>query len=507
MVTTSWLPLIIILTSALAAPMIFLLKESARFWRSALNLGAAILKLAFVLWLTSGVMQGDVYITTLSFLPGIDIVLHADALSILFAMLSSLLWLVTTIYAIGYLEHKPHRSRFFGFFALCVSATMGVSLAGNMMTFLVAYELLTLATYPLVVHWGDAKSIRGGRTYLTYTLFGGSLVLVGTILLYSAAGTGTFVIGGLLQQIQEGTAALSQPMLLAIAFFLLAGLSVKAAIIPLHGWLPIAMVAPAPVSALLHAVAVVKAGAFGIVRVIYDVFGIELATALGITTVLGIMATATIIYGSLCALRQDDIKRRLAFSTVSQVSYIALGASLATPLAAIGGIVHLIHQGIMKITLFFCAGSLKETVGIDRVSALAGIGQRMPWTMAAFTIAALGMIGVPPTVGFMSKWYIGTGAIDAHAIWVLAVLGTSSILNAAYFLPIINAAWFKAPSTAWAEKRSGDRAETGWLLLLPPLVTASLVLLLAFAATDPWSPLGWTKQLAQREFGFDEAPQ
>ncbi len=502
--TSSYLPLAILLTSALTSPLIFCLREDDHRARTVLNLGAALFNFGLVVWLTIGLMSGGVFITHIPFLPGVDIVLHGDALSVLFAALSSLLWLVTTVFAIGYLEYKPHRSRFFGFFALCVSATMGVSLAGNLMTFLVFYEILTLATYPLVVHWGDARSVRGAKVYLRYTLFGGGLLLIGTAWLYAVVGTGDFIVGGLLSGMANEELAVDPAVLTAIAFFLIAGLGVKAALIPVHGWLPVAMVAPAPVSALLHAVAVVKAGAFGIVRVIYDVFGITLAAELHVTTGLAIVAAATIVYGSLCALRQDDLKRRLAFSTVSQVSYIALGTALASPIAAVGGIVHLIHQGMMKITLFFCAGILKETLGVDRISAMNGIGRRMPWTMAAFTIGALGMIGVPPTVGFVSKWYIGTGALDAEAFWVLLVLGASSLLNAAYFLPILNSAWFKSPNGSWYEKRSGDSAETGWFLLLPPLFTSMMVLLLAFGATEPWSPLGWTTQLALREFGFTE---
>jgi multicomponent Na+:H+ antiporter subunit D len=239
----------------------------------------------------------------------------------------------------------------------------------------------------------------------------------------------------------------------AIFFLLIAGLGVKAAIIPLHGWLPNAMVAPAPVSALLHAVAVVKAGAFGIVRVVYDVFGIEFASQLGLLTPLAAVAAVTIIYGSVRALSQDGLKKRLAFSTVSQVSYIALGASILGPIATIGGVVHLVHQGLMKITLFFCAGNLAETIGVHKVSEMNGVGRRMPWTMAAFTVGALGMIGVPPIAGFVSKWYLGTGSVAAGADWVIVVLGASSLLNAMYFLPILHRAWFREPDGEWAKKR------------------------------------------------------
>ena len=245
---------------------------------------------------------------------------------------------------------------------------------------------------------------------------------------------------------------------------------------PLHGWLPQAMVAPAPVSALLHAVAVVKAGAFGIVRVIHDMYGIEFAANLGVTLPLVIVAAVTIIYGSVRALFQDDLKRRLAYSTVSQMSYITLGVAIVGPIATIGGIVHLVHQGLMKITLFFCAGNLAETLGIHKISEMDGVARRMPWTMAAFTLGAFGMMGVPPLAGFVSKWYIGSGAIAANQDWVILILVVSSVLNAAYFLPIVYAAWFKTPKGELADKPAGDRLETRWMLLLPPIVTAFLVL-------------------------------
>jgi len=286
---------------------------------------------------------------------------------------------------------------------------------------------------------------------------------------------------------------------------------VKAALVPLHSWLPRAMVAPAPVSALLHAVAVVKAGAFGIVLIVYDVFGVEQAAELGVTGPLAAVAAVTIIYGSLRALFQDDLKRRLAFSTVSQVSYIVLGVAIVGPLASVGGIVHLVHQGLMKITLFFCAGNLAETLGIHKVSEMRGVGRRMPWTMAAFTIGALGMIGVPPLAGFITKWYLSLGALEAGVHWPLYVLMGSSLLNAAYFLPILHAAWFVEPDPATAHAAAADghaaptRMHAGWLLLLPPLTTAALSVLIGLFASLPFSPLEWSLLIAEREFDYPEA--
>ncbi|TVQ55072.1 MAG: monovalent cation/H+ antiporter subunit D family protein [Rhodobacteraceae bacterium] len=493
------LPVLIVGATLLSAAAIFPLRDDQVRLRAAVCLAGPAATLALVGALIAGVRSGARYEARFPFLPGDDLLLQADALSVLFVALSSALWLVTTVYALGYMRHGPNRSRFFGFFALCVSATMGVALAGNMITFLVFYETLTLATYPLVVHKGDAATLRAGRTYLIYTLSGGAMVFLGTMLLHALQGAGGFEVGGLLAQAETRPSDAALRLLFAI---LIAGVGVKAALAPLHGWLPLAMVAPAPVSALLHAVAVVKAGAFGVVRVVYDVFGVTLADALGVLPWLGAAAAITIVWGSVLALGQDDLKRRLAYSTVSQVSYIALGASLAHPAAAVGAILHLIHQGIMKITLFFCAGAFAEVEGVKTVSRMAGLGRRMPWTMAAFTVAALGMIGVPPTAGFVTKWYLAIGALEADGAWVVAVLLISSGLNAAYFLPIVGAAWFRPPPDDMVRPEPPPRLSVA-LMAVSPVVTALLVMAAALLATSIFSPLGWAQALALREFGFE----
>jgi multicomponent Na+:H+ antiporter subunit D len=490
------LPLLILLTSLIPGGVIFTIPEERRGLRTALNLGAAVLKLILVAVMVWGVRHEHVYETRLPLLPGLALRLSADSLSVLLAALSSVLWFVTTLYAIAYLEHAPQsRSRFFGFFSLCVSATIGIALAGNLVTFLLFYEMLTLSTYPLVVHRGTAESMRAGRIYLAYTIGGGALFLVAAAWLTVLVGPLDFTEGGVLSRFGDRYGLQFR----VLFFMLIAGLGVKAALVPLHGWLPRAMIAPAPVSALLHAVAVVKAGAFGIVRIVYDIYGIQFAAALNLLQPLAVLAAVTIVYGSVRALRQDDLKKRLAYSTVSQVSYIALGASILGPLATLGGTVHLVHQGLMKITLFFCAGNLAEGLGIHRVSEMAGAGRRMPATMAAFSLAAFGMIGVPPMAGFVSKWYLATGAVTAGDSWVLAVLAASTALNAAYFLPILYAAWFKSPA-AGAEARPTGRLEIHWMLLLPPVLTALLALLSGVLAEAPLSPLWWSRLIVAREY-------
>lgn len=492
----AWLPLLIVISSLLPGLIIFSLKESSVRLRTVLNLFGAIIKIIFVVWILWGVYQGEQYETRFTLIPGIDFVLRAGPLAILFVTLSTLLWLVTTIYAIGYLEHSPNRSRFFGFFSLCVTATVGVALSGNLVTFLLFYELLTLSAYPLILHRGTEEARRAGQSYLIYTIIGGTLLLIGIAWLHTLTGTVEFTPKGFVSNLSDE----HNVALIIIFILMVTGLGVKAAFVPLHGWLPKAMVAPAPVSALLHAVAVVKAGAFGIVRVVYEVFGVEFALGLGVLSPMAWLAAFTIIYGSLRAIAQDDLKRRLAFSTVSQVSYITLGVALAGPIAAIGGVVHLVHQGLMKITLFFCAGNFAETLGVHKISEMNGIGKRMPLTMFAFTIAALGMIGVPPVAGFISKWYLGVGAMQAQQDWVMLVLAGSSLLNAIYFLPILHAAWFKPAPEKWPHEHNFGRRETSLALLVPPLLTALFALGVGLLASMPFSPIEWAKLIAQREF-------
>jgi multicomponent Na+:H+ antiporter subunit D len=496
----AWLPGLIVLSSLLPGLLIFFLQEGSHRLRTTLNLSGALLKLLLVGIMIWGVFHEHVYETRWTLAPGLELVLHADALSVLFVTLSTLLWLVTTVYAIGYLEDSPHRSRFFGFFSLCVTATVGLALAGNLVTFVIFYEALTLATYPLVAHRGTPEALRGARIYLKYTLGGGVLLLLGVIWLQVLAGPSDFVERGILGSLPDEV----HPQLQLIFVLLIAGLGVKAALFPLHGWLPQAMVAPAPVSALLHAVAVVKAGAFGIVRVVYDIYGVEFAHELGLLSILGTAAAITIVYGSLRALTQDNLKKRLAYSTVSQVSYIALGTAILGPIATVGGVVHLVHQGVMKITLFFAAGNYAETLGVHKVSEMDGIGRRMPGTTLSFTVGALGMIGVPPVAGFVSKWYLGLGAVEAGlASWVLPVLVASSLLNAAYFLPILYRAWFKQTTSAWpAEHIPAKRLETHASLLWPPVITALLALVAGLFAAAPYSPLEWAQLIAQREYGL-----
>jgi multicomponent Na+:H+ antiporter subunit D len=482
------MPVMVLLTSLVPALVIFFLEERQQGLRTAINLTGAVAKLALVAVLLEGVARGVDYEARFTLLPGLELLLRVDALSLLFLTLSAFLWLVTTIYAISYLGTGPHLSRFFGFFSLCVAATTGIALSGSLITFFIFYELLTLSTWPLVIHHGDRPSIAAGRRYLAYTVAGGAALLVGIVWLESLAGPIDFAAHGRLAGIDTAT-------LEVIFWLLIGGLGVKAAIVPLHSWLPAAMVAPTPVSALLHAVAVVKAGAFGIIRVIYDVYGIAFVHELGMGVSLAAIASFTIIYGSVRALQQDNIKRRLAFSTVSQVSYIVLGTCLIGPLAVVGGLAHLVHQGLMKITLFFCAGALAKRRNIYNVNDLNGIGRAMPWTAAAFSVGALGMIGVPPIAGFISKWYLGIGGIQGGQAWVVLVIAGSSLLNAIYFLPLIYRAWFMPGPDTY---EPGDEGPL-WLIA-PAVLTAFASIAVGVFAGLAYSPLGWATLIVQRVY-------
>ncbi|MCG5548305.1 complex I subunit 5 family protein [Halorhodospira halochloris] len=496
------LPLLTILASLLTAVIIFMLRDRRRRARTFWNLFGAVTKLVLVVFMLYAVISGVELEVVWPVLPDLSFRLAADPLALLFVMLSASLWLVTTIYAIGYLEGSGQRARFFGFFSLCVAATTGIALANNLFTFFIFYEALTLATYPLVVHRGHPAALQAGRIYLTYTLGGGALLLVGAVMLHTAVGDQPFTPGGV-----EAVAlwAADSPLMATLVIgLMLAGVGVKAALVPLHSWLPIAMVAPAPVSALLHAVAVVKAGAFGVVRIVQDIYGAEIAFELGVTPVLAVLAAITIIYGSLRALAQTDIKRRLAFSTVSQVSYITLGVAVGGPLALIGGVAHLVHQGLMKITLFFCAGNYSETLGISRIDQLNGVGWRMPWTSVAFTVGALGMIGLPPLAGFISKWYLGLGALQQGSYWILAVLVLSTLLNAAYFLPVIRRIWLLPAASIGLKKHDSGKLESHAWLLYPALITAFAALLAGAFAASQWSPLSWAERIVEQEYPLDE---
>jgi len=379
------------------------------------------------------------HVTGLGSIAGLDLALRADAAGLLFALLASTLWIATSVYSVGYVRglEESGQTRYFAAFAASIAATMGVALAADLLTLFVFYELLTLATYPLVAHAGDDAARRSGRRYLAYTLGGGVLAFGGILLVQVLAGGLAFVPGGV------GALAAADPTLGRVAFGLLvAGFGVKAAVVPLHAWLPAAMVAPTPVSGLLHAVAVVKSGAFAVARSVLYVFGPETAADLGVALPLAVAAGVTMVVAGLIGLRQDNLKRGLAYSTISQLSYIVLGVALLTPLAAFGALLHVVAHAFMKITLFFAAGLVYVETGEKYVSEMAGIGRRLPATMTAFAVAAAGLVGFPLVAGFVSKFHLLLGAAASPTpVFVVAFL-VAGLLKLLYFWPVVYVAFF-----------------------------------------------------------------
>ena len=374
--------------------------------------------------------------------PGLGLSFTVEPLGLIFALIASGLWIVTSVYAIGYMRghHEKNQTRFYVCFAIALSSAMGVAFAGNMLTLFIFYEMLTLSTYPLVTHAGNEEAKAGGRTYLGILLFTSiAFLLTAVIWTWAVAGTLDFTAGGIL----DGKASPGVAAALLVLYVFGIG---KAALMPFHRWLPAAMVAPAPVSALLHAVAVVKAGVFTVLKVAVYIFGIDFLAGVASSRWLMYMAAATVLIASLVAMRQDNLKRRLAYSTVSQLSYIILAAMLATPLAIVGGAMHIAMHAFGKITLFFCAGAIDVALHKKNISDMGGIGRAMPFTMGAFLIASLSIIGLPPLGGLWSKWYIALGALQADEVAMVAVLMISSLLNVAYLLPIPIRAFFGKPA-------------------------------------------------------------
>jgi multicomponent Na+:H+ antiporter subunit D len=420
-------------------------------------------------------------------IPGLALAFELEPLGLLFALVASGLWLVTSCYSIGYMRGhgESHQTRYYAFFAVAISGAVGVAMAANMLTLFVFYEVLTLSTYPLVTHHGDEKARRGGRTYLGILLATSiGMLLLAIVWTWMVAGTLDFRVGGILAGKLD---TVSLVLLLALYAF---GTG-KAALMPFHRWLPAAMVAPTPVSALLHAVAVVKAGVFTVLKVAVYIFGIDLLRETEISVWLMYVAGATVLIASLIALRKDNLKARLAYSTVSQLSYIVLGAALAHPWSVIGGGMHIAMHAFGKITLFFCAGAIYVAAHKTEISDMRGIGRTMPVTTFAFLIGAVSVIGLPPLGGAWSKWFLALGAAQTHQIVFVAVLMISSLLNVGYLLPIVVRGFFFAPDTASPRPRI---KEAPLFCVVPLCLTAAGCVVLFFFADEIYhllQPIAW----------------
>lgn len=492
------LPAIVLVPFAASCAIIILNRKPDA--REAVSLLAAILTFSLCLMvLPSAFAAAPPTAPELPVLPGLSVHLFADALGLLFACIASGLWIITSVYNIGYMRGRNEhaQTRYYACFAITIGAVMGVALSSNLFSLFVFYEILAIAAYPLVVHTETKEALLAGKKYLIYTQGGGVAVLAGMMTLLGMGSTLDFIAGG-----NPGVATLA-PEFARLAFLLLfIGFGVKAAIVPLHGWLPSAMIAPTPVSGLLHAVAVVNTGVFGLMRLMLYVFGPGLMVSLGLREMVIACAVVTIITGCLFALRQDDFKLRLAYSTVSQLSYMVLGVAILLPagtggasdtfrMAAILGATYAFAaHAFGKLTMFFVAGAVAVETGKTKVSELDGIGRKMPWEFGAFTLATLSMVGLPPMAGFIAKWYlsVGIGAGYTGDWWMLLVLVAASVLNLAYFLPVIIRAFFP-PCTA-------DVPRVRWTLRAPVLATAACTLLLGIWTTSPASPFALCNQVA-----------
>jgi multicomponent Na+:H+ antiporter subunit D len=401
--------------------------------REAVSIFTSLFVFYSVVSIYLGLQSGEIIsVHWLQILPGLSVSFTVEPLGMIFALIASFLWLVTIIYSIGYMRghNEDHQTRFYCCFAIAIGGVMGVAFADNLLTLFIFYEVLTLSTYPLVTHAGTEAAKKGGRIYL-------GILLSTSIAFFLFAILGTWVIAGTLDFTQGGVFPedANTTLLGAILVLFIFGVG-KAAIMPFHRWLPAAMVAPTPVSALLHAVAVVKAGVFTVMKVSVLIFGVDLLSILPTTQPLLYLAGATVLLASFIAMRQDNLKARLAYSTIGQLGYITIGALLASPMGVIGGSMHIATHAFGKITLFFCAGAILVAAHKSKVSQLDGLGRRMPITMAAFFIASLGIIGIPPAGGTWSKWYLLTGSMDTEQWTILVILLVSSLLNIAYLLPI-----------------------------------------------------------------------
>jgi len=466
-------PLLAILVSLLVVPLIILSNRTPNV-RESWTFIAAVLKFLIVVSMLPLILSGvHLEYTIAEVLPGFAIELRVDAMGMLLALVSSFLWIITSLYSIGYMRalQEHSQTRYFCFFAISLSATIGVAFSANMLTLYLFYEMLSLSTYPLVTHHQDKEARSSGRKYLFFIL-GTSIGMVLPAMLFIAHKTGTLEFSS--QGIIAGT---FDPQTITLLLLVLLFGFAKAAIMPFHAWLPAAMVAPTPVSALLHAVAVVKVGVFCIARMITGVFGTGLLASLELSTIVCIIAAFTILTSSLIALSQDELKRMLAFSTISQLSYIVLGVALLSQSSMVGGLLHIAMHAFGKITLFFCAGAIFVTTGVKNISQMVGIGKRMPLTMSAFFIGALSVIGLPPSGGFISKWHLAIGTVESGQITMLVVLLSSSLLNAAYFLPVAYRSFF---CTTEESMFADQRGEAPVWCLVPLILTAGLSIMLFF---------------------------
>ncbi|MCI8608992.1 MAG: monovalent cation/H+ antiporter subunit D family protein [Firmicutes bacterium] len=445
--------------------------------REAITMAAAILMAATVFSMAQEVTSGKELIgVLLPIADGIDLKLKVDSAGMIFASIASGLWILTSVYSIGYMRghEEKNQTGYFAAFAMCLASAAGIAFAANLLTFFIFYEMLTIATYPLVVHHRDEKAKKAGRKYLAYTLISGQLFFAAIVFVYVKYGVCEFVAGGFMMP-----EAMEKPVMCLLFLLMILGGAVKAGVMPLHGWLPSAMVAPTPVSALLHAVAVVKAGVFCVFRVVCYVFGPESAAWCGGAGILSWFAAITIVLSSLIALQQDNLKARLAYSTVGQLSYIVLGISLLSAYSITGALFHMVAHAFLKITLFMCAGAIFVRLHLSEISTMGGLARRMPVTAGCFAVASLGLAGLPLMSGFVSKANLLAGAAAMGKPFFIVVLLGAALLALSYLMPV-SAIFFGKQISHRAEPMDG--AST---MVIPLTLTVTVGILLGI-----WPNLG-----------------
>jgi len=411
------------------------------------------------------------------FVNDLSISFKIDGMTMVFAGLVAVLWPLATLYSFEYMEHEIHEKTFFLFYTVTYGVTLGIAFASDILSMYFFYELLTLVTVPLVMHTLTREAILAVRKYLYYSIGGAAFALMGMIFMMVYGESCEFVLGGSLT-----AAAIREhgELLLWIYFFSFMGFGVKAAIFPLSSWLPQAGVAPTPVTALLHAVAVVNAGAFAIIRLTYYCFGVEFLAGTWVQNAAMALTMFTIVYGCSRAVKERQIKRRLAWSTVSNLSYILFGAMIMSPQGMVGALAHFVFHGFMKICSFLCAGAFMHQTGKKYIYEMDGMGRSMKITFGCFAVSALGLMGVPGFAGFISKWNLTAAAVEsgnALAYGGIACLLVSALLTAIYMLSIVRRAFF--PNDAETDVTATD---PGWKMCLSLLVCAACTILLGFCA-------------------------
>jgi len=461
---------------------------------------ASLAMAAAIAWQASLGIQAELLLFPL--VPPIDIALRVDAIGALFAATITALVPLALAHALGYLPDDPRQWHFHGFVLASLGCMIGVAFSANLVTLLLFYELFSLLAWPLIVHERTAEAFRAGFKYLVYILSGGALVFAGVVLVYWLGGSVQFVPGGLLSHSTSNGSP--HGALLAACCLLLAGFGVKAALMPLHGWVPDAHpAAPAPFSALLSGV-MVAVGVFAIVRVLLEIFGPPLLVELGVLPLLAGLAGFGVVASAILAVAEDDLKRRLAYSTISQMAYVSLAVSLLHPTALAGALVHITHHAFFKGGLFFCAGSILASTGLRRISRMRGLGRRMPWTGGTLTLLALAMMGIPPLSGFVGKWTLGTGMVQAGGFGHLAVILLGSLLAAVYLWPVICRIWQPAWDGDPLHDDSTDDSTTGasrkrrgWMRFAV-LATGFITIALGVAAGLPGFPLELARLAAEQ---------